>query len=480
MKLYRLFFLLTGMAPVFTGCADDDYRELNKGNTPLELSISETHLELDASNPQVEALRLTWTTGSNHGTNAGISYTFRMDIQGNDFAGGITEELGREVYEKTYTHEELNDLLLDEFGISPLSEVTLESRVTATVAADQTEPEISNTQSITIRTHRPISNTLYLIGDATPNGWSADDATEMKAVTNTPKAFTWTGNLSTGSFKFITTLGAFTPSYNQGESDHTLYYRESEDDPYDEPFEITEAGTYTLQVNLITLTISIVRGEGPEYTELWFTGNATNWDFEPMTVDPLDPFVFHYNADLSAGGEFKIGTAAGNWDAVFFRPLTDQTAEGTGLAVDKWAGDPDYKWNITGGIYKITLDTREMKIDIVPFTPYSMVYLVGDATPQGWDIGNATPMTATSDPFVFTWTGTLNAGELKFTLDRQDDWNGAWFLADEPDKTPTGETETLIYHYPGAGVDYKWKIPAAATYSIELDQLKETVRIQQQ
>ncbi len=59
--------------------------------------------------------------------------------------------------------------------------------------------------------------------------------------------------------------------------------------------------------------------------------------------------------------------------------------------MDKWAGDPDYKWNITGGVYKIKLDTRDMKIDIVPFVPFEMVYLVGDASPNGWDIGNATP-----------------------------------------------------------------------------------------
>ena len=30
------------------------------------------------------------------------------------------------------------------------------------------------------------------------------------------------------------------------------------------------------------------------------------------------------------------------------------------------------------------------------------MYLVGDAAPSGWDLGNATPMTATDSPYIFT------------------------------------------------------------------------------
>lgn len=480
MKIYRLLFLLSLWVTLFVGCADDNYMELDKGSSPLEITASSAEIELDAANPTSEALKLSWTTGSNQGTNAGISYTFQMDLQGDNFAGGVSIDLGRGVYEKIYKNEELNEILLNNFGVEVNKEVVLEVRVKATVAAEGIEPEISNLQRLSVKTHKPITKTLYMLGDATPNGWNADDATEMRPISNVPKGFTWTGSLSPGKFKFIATPGEFAPSYNKGESDTKLYLRESFDDPYDEQFEITEGGTYTVKVNLITLTISIVRGEGPEYSELWFVGNPTGWSFQPMAVNPVDPFIFHYNGDLSAGGEFKIGTAAGNWDAPFFRPTVDKTAEGIGLDVDKWAGDPDYKWNITGGVYKIKLDTRDMKIDIVPFVPFEMIYLVGDASPNGWDIGNATPMTATTDPYKFTWSGSLKGGELKFTCDKQSDWNGAWFLASEADKSPSGQTEQILFNYPGAGVDYKWRISESGTYKIELDQLKETITIQKQ
>lgn len=473
-----IYFLSVYTLLLLSGCSEE-LAELNKGDLPLEVTVSASPMELDASNPASEALKFSWTPGSNRGTNAAIDYTFQLDKQGNNFAGGLSLQLGREVYELTYTNEELNDLLTSDFGIPAGAEAAMECRVIATFSSESLPPEPSDALPVNIRTHKPVTKTLYLLGSATPNGWDAANATEMKPVANVPKGFAWTGPLVAGEFKFIVTPGECLPSYNKGAADTELVLRETNEAP-DHKFTITEAGTYTVTVNLITGTISIVKGEGPEYGELWFVGNPTGWNFEPLTVDALDPYVFHYNAELPDGGEFKIGTAPGNWDAVFFRPAINGQAEGTGLDVDKWAGDPDYKWNLTGGVYKIKLDTREMKIDIAPFTPFAQVYLVGDATSNGWDIENATPMVASPDPYTFTWSGPLNAGELKFSLDKQADWNGAWFLAAEAGKVPSGSEEQMVYNYPGAGADYKWKITEAGTYSIELNQLKETVIIRKQ
>ena len=124
------------------------------------------------------------------------------------------------------------------------------------------------------------------------------------------------------------------------------------------------------------------------------------------------------------------------------------------------------------------------------FSPYDMIYLVGDATPNGWDLSNATPMTATESPYVFTWTGKLNAGELKFSCDKQSDWNGAWFMATTSGAEPKGTTEHTLFinksddtfkaQYLSNNVgeiDNKWKIASSGTYTITLDQLKETVTI---
>ena len=47
----------------------------------------------------------------------------------------------------------------------------------------------------------------------------------------------------------------------------------------------------------------------------------------------------------------------------------------------------------------------------------SSLFMVGDATPNGWDIGNPTPLQASADDaLVFSWEGSLYAGEIKLCL----------------------------------------------------------------
>ncbi|GJH41202.1 hypothetical protein RCZ04_17520 [Capnocytophaga sp. HP1101] len=475
------YYLIISLLLLLTGCRKEDYMELFKEGKPFEIKAQKQHVALDAANPEQEAIKFTWTAGSNYGTNAGITYTFQMDIQGNNFAGGISENVGREVYERSYKNEELNNLLLNTFNVAVGTEVTMEVRTIAQVSSGEGMKQHTNVQTVVFKTHEPISNTLYIIGSAAPNGWSADNAEEMKAVDGSPKTFSWSGRLAAGELKFITTKGKFVPSYGKGSNNSELHYRKTDADTSDDKFTIDKGGVYTIKVNLINLSVSIEKGEAPEYTELWFVGEPTGWSFKKMTVDPLDPFVFHYNADLGNGGEFKIGTKEGDWSAVFFRPETANTPEGTDLPVKKWAGDPDNKWKISAGTYKITLNTRTMKIDIVPFTPYTAMYMIGSATDAGWDIGNPVVMTAdNANPNIFTWEGDLKAGELKFSCDKKSDWGGAWFLASEGDKAPAGEKEPMLFSPRGSEPDNKWKITDVGTYKITLNQLTQTVIIKKQ
>lgn len=476
--LYNLLGTLLLAIPLLLVSCKEDHMETNLGDAPFVLATSEQEVALDVTSPQSTALEFEWTTGSNYNTNAAITYTFELGVVGTNFENAVQTVQGEGKTSLTYTHQALNSLLIEHFGSTPNSKVELEGRVVLKVHNETIQPQTSNAVQIAVTSYKPISSTLYLIGSAAPNGWDADNATRMNSVSGAAGGFVWQGKLNAGELKFITTLGNFLPSYNRGDDDTKLYFRESDDDS-DDKFVIATTGIYQISLNILNLVITIDALDAPEFSDLWFVGNPTGWSFQPMKVDGSDPFIFHYNADLSAGGEFKIATAE-NWDAVFFRPVADQTSEGTDQEVVKWAGDPDYKWNITGGVYKIKLDTRDMKIDIVPFTPYAMIYLVGDATPNGWDIGGATPMSATDSPYLFRWTGTLNGGEMKFTCDKQSDWNGDWFLASANGIAPSGVEESMLFSTNGANPDNKWVITEPGTYSIELNQLQQTVVIAKQ
>jgi len=468
----------------------EDYMQLNKGETALAIKTDKSELTLAITSPSATALTLTWTSGTNKGTNCAISYVLQIDKVGNNFANCISKEMGRNVYKLECTNEYLNDLLLDSFNIAPNTKANVEARIIAIPTNEIASEQTSEPVALTISTYKPVSKTLYIIGDATPGGWSLDNATKMNSVSGEAGGFVWVGDLSVGSYKFLTTKTAFMPSYNKDANSEAakLIFREKDSDP-DVQFSITQSGNYRIAVNLIDLTISVAITKGPKYSNIYFVGSFTSWGFVKMRQDPTNSFVFRYGAVLewNGGGEFKFGTADGSWDNMYHPTIADAPFTHTAATQDKTG---DNKWVIPqascGKAYKMALNITEgsEKLTMSVFEPWETLYLVGDATPSGWSVSDATPMTKV-DAYNFTWTGTLTAGALKITCDKQTDWNGAWFMSATADETPTGSEQMMTLvdkkNDPSQGsVDRKWKITEAGTYKITGNQLTETITIKKQ
>lgn len=475
-------------------CVDDDYMQLDKGHNELALTTSKTEIVLNEQAHADNALELTWTTGTNYGTGNKIAYTLELAKAGSNFAEPyIAVENAVQEYVWKKSMEELNNLMRQHFGATGGENISLEARLTATVAGR--DEKQTSTTSFSVTTYKPLTTTLYMIGSATPAGWSVDDATEMTRKDN--GIFTWTGRMTAGEFKFITTLGAFLPSYNKG-TDGKLTLRITDDQP-DVPFIIEEDHNYMVEANLFTGVVTLTQTEtlAPAFDKLYFVSNANDWGFDLMKRDPLDPFLFRYGRifEVGKGGEFKFGTTQGSWENMY--KAKNANAAYTDMETTFVKGfDPDNKWVLKdsecGKAYKICVDIRTGKERMMmsEFTPYSMVYMVGDATAAGWSIDNAVPMQATDNPYILTWKGTLNAGELKLSCDKKSDWNGAWFMPAEADKQPTGATDAMLFLDKSSdafkaqyldtmigGIDQKWKIKTAGSYKITLNQLEETISI---
>lgn len=98
------------------------------------------------------------------------------------------------------------------------------------------------------------------------------------------------------------------------------------------------------------------------------------------------------------------------------------------------------------------------------------LYMVGDATPAGWAIDNPTPMTKDeNDKFIFTYTGKLSVGEVKFPLSKGD-W-GATFIYAPAAGTEINENGVASdkFEVRKGGDDNKWKVTKAGVYALTLN-----------
>ncbi len=471
MNLYKILYLITCLLLSMWSCSDDD-ESIRKEiiDEPLEITASKDNIILDSSDPDSQALKFTWTKGTNHATGFAIVYTFQIGVQGSNFENGITMEMGRNIYEYAYRTDELNRMLIEKFGVNPSSETTLEYRILAKVTSDGYETQISPTKTIKLTTYKPVTESLYITGTAIQDGIN----TSMAPVIDSHSVFMWKGELFPGDYSFVTELNSSFPVYCKGTNEGTLYLCESADDPNYSPFSITNRSTYTIYVDLIAMTITLEE-ETPKYTQLWIQGAGTNWQLVPMTVDPEDKFIFRYIGDLTSTGGIKIYTQ-NNYSGVVLRPPGTGYKNGVDLDVIEQVDGADNKWDVKfmRSTAHITLNLRTMKIDIAKKS--NTISLVGDASPGGWTT-NVTNMTLQPDGNIFKWTGQLNPGSFRLSCNGQ--WGEEMYFPAEHGKIPSG-TEEPVYAYKPGGKDTNWAIEEAGMYTIELNQLKETIVIKKQ
>lgn len=100
----------------------------------------------------------------------------------------------------------------------------------------------------------------------------------------------------------------------------------------------------------------------------------------------------------------------------------------------------------------------------------STLYMVGDATPTGWDIGNPTAFMSTEeDPLIFVYEGPLHTGELKCCL-AAGNWDAPFIhpMMQGKEIGKAGIDAEAFQMYSG-GDDLKWKVTEAGKYNLTFD-----------
>ncbi len=220
-------------------------------------------------------------------------------------------------------------------------------------------------------------------------------------------------------------------------------------------------------------------------SHLKLIGAATpgGWEIVDGVLLPPDPDnenVFSCVAYLKADEEFKF-TANNDWsnDKNEFRNASSDPYDITKLQ----QGGSDQKFKVSESAnYRLVLNTADLTISIAKADyqaepiRFNALFMIGNATPGGWTILDGTPLNwgGESDPFKFTWSGELNAGEFKINSNKYSDiWGGPWFFVG------LGENGELDYNKivaDGTG-DRKWQIAEAGNYNIDVDLLKGSIAI---
>lgn len=229
--------------------------------------------------------------------------------------------------------------------------------------------------------------------------------------------------------------------------------------------------TFTLFIGTVLFTCFLGTNTIAQQ-RLQLVGDATRYGWSkdhgsPVTLNTENSSVFHYNAWLNSGS-FKLLLSNADWVPSW------GPGEGNALVKRSTYEDPDISFNIaTAGNYSIAIDTTLMTYSITPMVetnpiPFNTLFMVGGASPNGWDIGMAYELTRNqTNPLEFSYDGMMQVGDFKFPINRYFDWTQDMFMR-------VSDTEMFL----GTSPDSKWTINEAGNYHIVLNVSTLSISIQ--
>ncbi len=423
MKKLNTILTLSAIAFCITGCGIDidEYKAGDpEGGEELKVTAqAEDPIVLQEKNSLETAIGLTWTSGSNFGTGNSISYTLDIDHAEGDWTECYTESLGKRIYSRDITVEELNNIVAG-LGAKHGTSGEYKGRIRASVT-DYPEMEQYSEFSFTATSYNPAPSVLYITGDATEGGWDAAKATQMTRTAG--GIFTFEGIMEAGDeFRFISAAGNEWPAYiKTAGSQNGITYAESAPASADDiNFSVTEKSNYRITVNLLEMTVTI---EDIMINELYLIGDATpgGWSLDNLTkMENTGKGLFTWTGNLTTNGEgFKFVTGHDFWPG--YVKANEDPAD---MSIEYFASDPgsesgeDLKFKISEiGEYTVSVNLFDLTISYSKTgeAEFSKLYLIGDATSAGWTTENAVEMQMTADG-VYTWTGELKAGPFRFVV----------------------------------------------------------------
>lgn len=381
-------------------------------------------------------------------------------------AGDSNVELGEGVAAKLYDSQEN----------SSDNKFQVKESANYDVVCDLNAKTITATKSA-YQDHPVNHNALWMVGTATSGGWDIISSPQMTQDSENPMVFKATTYLKPGEMKIA--------QNNDAGFDQKFYLRDATDPTKvvlggdDNKWEITEAATYDVIVNLADMTIDIKKHYADFVVDhLFVIGDAiwSGWGFANSTVlFPDENGICKATLYLEENKGFKF-MAESDFEGLQFRAGDADVTLKNDVAsslVSSEDNREDTRFMVSESAnYDIVCDVKNKTITLTKsayqdaHAKHAELWMIGTATPNGWQIDKGVLLTQDAEnPMVYTATAELKEGEFKFIVNKYMGFDQTAYVKDAADDSK------VVY----GGDDNKWNITEAGTYDVKLNLANMTI-----
>jgi len=217
-----LLVLVTGAA-LFYSCKKDENQVLFQGGTEPVLTASSNSITLGFATQSDRAVLLNWTN-PDYSFNTGLSsqdvtYTLEIDTVGANFTNPKKQQVTiANNLSLDLTQGVLNDYLLNQLELKPAMQHQIEMRLISSIGGTEATKLISNKLAYTVTPYAippkvtpPASNELYMVGNASPGGWTNPVPSAQKFTRVSETLYELTVDITPGgSYLFLPVNGSWT------------------------------------------------------------------------------------------------------------------------------------------------------------------------------------------------------------------------------------------------------------------------------
>lgn len=505
---YAAFAAISGL--FMTGCTEEVDNEYSRFPSVIKITASAEEIVLNEDTPDDVALTLSWSEAADHGSDYMTTYVYEYDLEQNS-APHSEEVFEGEEFVRTYTHADLQEMLVDDYAYTTSTWGTMVFSITAnfegTAGAAVVLPD-QDEVTVRIKTYGDkqfAADQVFLGGTAV----GSENIGLTPSETN-PDLYVYNGNLAAGGFNFPVVYGdennVIIPAGSQNvtvESGETYDAVVVGSDETAYSWNITEADSYRVSLNFSNHTVSVIKtSEIMEVDKIFMSGSAAGAAEIEVTQTLENESLYAWRGTLSAG-TLSFPIEFGGERNLTMVPNSNDHGFNDGQAnpfttVNSSAAGSRY-WEIPEeGTYRIVIDTDARTVtiysaatDLKPMTvsfkrtqapaedpctvQVETLYIFGDDVYYTGSQPKGDPYILTqslANPRLFVYKGeALKKDNIKFCV--TDHWNNEYAFGSGPDRdkdlaVTAGQTVSPIYGGQGNNRYAMFSLPDGVINYIEV------------
>lgn len=376
--ILKYMFPLIGTAGLlFAGCTEEVDNEYTRFQYVMEMTASADEIVLNDETPDDVALTIAWTEPVDYGSDVLTTYEYQWYLQGSGLTPGSEyEDMGN--FTRTYTHAELQDIMVNDFNCLTSTWGTMEFTATASFEGTSGQIILDDEASVTVRIKtygdkQFAADRVFISGTAV-----GSENIELTASESNTDLYVYNGELSAGKFNFPVVYGdennvivpeslADTPV---GDGSMGASVVGQDETGASAGWTVSETADYRVTLNFSTRSVTVMNADDIlEFEKIYVDGTATDALEETaleLTQTLEDENLYAWRGELSEGTLYlplEFNGAKSN--AIVPVGDSHDLSDGSAVTFGQASASGEKYWSITtAGTYRIVVNTELRTITI--------------------------------------------------------------------------------------------------------------------